>query len=176
MRKALILAGVIGLTGFFGGGSYASECEEVEVGTIENVGETTEKTKKDIFEALKKYGFDGDFLKDKDIIVMESEDGKLFPRYISHTKENKNIFHIFDSGLMAAVSVVGFIVSTPLFYKLFHSQYYKGALGDMFAVICAIGSGGCVGYVSGKVAHEIIQGSFYKKDQPDQKDQAGPSC
>jgi hypothetical protein len=124
--------------------------------------EAHDNIKHDLFLALKAYGFDEEFLKEKEVVIVEKKDGKYVPRYVSH-EYRRNPFFMFDNGLMAGVSIIVFVLSTPLFYKLFHSSTYKEVLGDMFSLVSAITSGGCVAYLTGKLASEIYKNVNEKK-------------
>lgn len=119
--------------------------------------------KQDLFIALKEYGFDKEFLRGKEVVVVErDENGNYVPRYVSHDYKKKP-FIIFDNGVMTCVSTIVFVLTTPLLYKLFHSSSYKEVLGDMFALVSAVTGGGCVAYLSGKLASEIYKNSGEKK-------------
>jgi hypothetical protein len=116
----------------------------------------------EFFLALNAYGFDVEFLKGKEIIIVEKEDGTYVPRYVSHDYK-KDPFFKFDNGVMAATSVITFLLTMPLFYRLFHSSKYKEALGDIFALVFSMASSGATSYLTGKIVSEIYKNATEKK-------------
>lgn len=123
-----------------------------------------EQVKNDLFLALQAYGFDQEFLKGKEVVIVEKEDGEYVPRYVSH-KHKSDPFFMMENGVMAASSIVTFVLTMPLFYKLFHSSTYKEALGDIFALVCSLVSSGGVSYLSGALANEIYKNASAPKVQ-----------
>jgi hypothetical protein len=118
-----------------------------------------EINKDELFAALEEFGFDSEFLKSKEIVVLEKVDDKFVPRFISHAPEKKVLsFKIFETKLAFAVSGLSIVLSTPLFYKLFRSKKYD-VLGDMAALIYTLVASGGVSYITGKLTDVVVKKS-----------------
>jgi hypothetical protein len=154
----MIFSGTAAIYGFeepdFKDENFQEENLEEEVEDLE-----PEINKEDLFAVLEELGFDSEFLKSKEIVVVEKVDDKFVPRYISHAPEKKVLsFKIFDTKLAFAVAGLSVVLSTPLFYKLFRSKKYD-VLGDMAALIYTLVASGGVSYITGKLTDVVVKKS-----------------